>query len=257
MGFNSGFKGLMASSVPRCKVTDGWSDHSAPQNAKPKNARIYTQCPTSHYNVLCLIKHKNILTLKESARTRSGQLLVSLCGAYERAGAGSYWGRCVEEDTPGAGRKVELEGVQAPCGHPQTTSTQPFQNRHKNSCRALRLCSSELTYLWVTPHIHDSKLEDVIQLLYFIYLCQKVETRSHKSRHEYIYIYMCIYIYIYTHTHTHTHTHLSWNLQTNSETNPTFTYCWRFTVYRDSFGEWKRTSLAYLNRKNRLQYCSL
>jgi len=60
---------------------------------------------------LCLIKHKNILTLKKSARTRSGQLLVSLCGAYERAGAGSYWGRCVEEDTPGAGRKVELRGV--------------------------------------------------------------------------------------------------------------------------------------------------
>jgi len=91
--------------------------------------------------------HKNIFTFKASARTRNEQLLVSLCGAYERAGAGSYWGRCVEEDTPGAGRKVELRGGTSAMWSPSHYSTQPFQNRHKNSCRALRLCSSELTYL--------------------------------------------------------------------------------------------------------------
>jgi len=43
----------------------------------------------------------------------------------------------------------------------------------------------------------------------------------------------------------------------NSETNLTITYCWRFPVYQDSFGEWKRTSTAYLKRNYRLQCCSL
>ena len=144
---------------------------------------IYAMTHMSLQRVL-LVKHKNILNLKESARTRSRQLLLSLCGAHGRAGAGSYWGRCVEEDTPGAGRKVELRGGTSAMWSPSDYCTQPFQNRHKNSCRALRLCSSELTYLWVTPHVHDSKLEDVTQLLYFVYLCQEAERRSHESGYE-------------------------------------------------------------------------
>jgi hypothetical protein len=131
---------------------------------------------------------------------------------------------------------------------PSDYSTQPFQNRHKNSCRALRLCSSELTYLWVTPHVHDSKLEDVIQLLYFIYLCQEVKNEKPRIRtwmyRQYVRVCVCV--------HTHTHI-LSSDLQTNSETNLTITYWWRFPVYQDSFGEWKRTSPTYLKRKNRLQ----
>jgi hypothetical protein len=103
--------------------------------------------PTRHHSVLCLIKHKDIFSLNVNVRTRSRQLLVSLCGAHERAGAGSYWGRRVEEDTPGAGRKVELgEGTSA-MWSPSEYNTQLFQNRHTNSCRALRLCSTALTYL--------------------------------------------------------------------------------------------------------------
>jgi hypothetical protein len=130
--------------------------------------------------VLCLINQKNILTLKERARKRNRQLLVSLCGAYERAGAGSYWGRLVEEDTPGAGRKVELRGGTSAMWSPSDYSTQPFQNRHKNSCRALRLCSSELTYLRVIPHVwfQTGKCNPATVFYLFIYLFQELQTRS-------------------------------------------------------------------------------